>query len=319
MIAREIIKEQLAHTLSETNLHSLGEKVEGKVRDSYLQGKRRVLVTTDRLSAFDRVLTTIPFKGQVLTQMALYWFEATKHIVENHIIETPHPNVMIAKEVDIIPVELVVRGYLAGSGWRDYQKCGTISGIKLPLGLKKSEKLVEPIITPSTKAERGKHDEPISSAEVVDSGLVSKKIWDKACEIALNLFNFGTKRAQERGLILVDTKYELGIKKDGSGEIILADEIHTPDSSRYWIMESYPSRFFSGEEPEMLDKEFVRSWLISQGYMGEGIAPNFSDDFRIDTAIKYIDAYERITGRDFNANSSNIEVELERCLKPYAL
>ena len=314
MLERNTITQQLEHTLEAIDLSFLGEKIEGKVRDSYVVGDKRILVTSDRLSAFDKVLTTIPFKGALLNGMALYWFEETKHIIQNHIIECPHPNVFISEEVDIIPVEVVIRGYLTGSAWRDYEAGRAVSGIELPSGLKKSERFAEPLITPSTKAERGEHDEPISSEEIVRSGLVEGELWEEVCQKAMALFKHGTKKAAERGLILVDTKYEFGLRKN-SRELVLADEVHTQDSSRYWMAASYEERFEKGEDPEMLDKEFVRRRLIEQGYMGDGPAPEFTDEFRVDTALKYMEVYELMTGLEFNAEVGSARVGIEGVLR----
>lgn len=301
MVQREIIEAQLPHTIKTIEAPRLGKRYGGKVRDCFTQGDRRVLVTSDRLSAFDRVLTTIPFKGQVLNEMAAFWFEKTAHIVPNHVISRPHPNVFVAREVEILPVEMVIRGYLTGSAWRDYQAGKAVSGIELPKGMRRSQRFDTPLITPSTKEDGpGKHDMPISSQEIINSGMVEKKLWEQICEKALALFAFGSECAAKQGLILVDTKYEFGILRTGGApQVVLADEIHTQDSSRYWIAQSYQTRFEEGKDPEMLDKEFVRRWLIEQGYMGDGEPPVFSDSFRVDTAIKYIEACERITGFPF--------------------
>ncbi|MBP9839284.1 MAG: phosphoribosylaminoimidazolesuccinocarboxamide synthase [Proteobacteria bacterium] len=320
MIESKLIEQQLNFTLKEIDLPNLGKKIPGKVRDSYVVGDKRVLITSDRISAFDKILSTIPFKGQVLNQMASYWFKETADIVPNHIIDIPHPNVFISKQVKIIPVEVVVRGYLAGSAWRDYQAGNPVSGITLKQGLKKSQRFDTPIITPSTKEEFGKHDMPISTTDVVAKGIVDKAIWDKVCEYALALFNFGSKRANENGLILVDTKYEFGVLKtpNGSLEIILADEIHTSDCSRYWMLDSYQECFNNGIDPIMLDKEFVRRWLMERGYMGEGNAPEFTNEIRIETAEKYIQAYEKITGKNFTAKVGNIEAEIKELLKSFS-
>ena len=303
MIERSKVKAQLGHTLEQIDLPHLGEKIEGKVRDCYVVGDKRVLIASDRLSAFDVVLTTIPFKGQLLTQLAKHWFVATEHIIPNHIIEYPHPNVMISQEVDIVPVEVVVRGYLTGSAWRDYSAGNAVSGIELPQGLNKSQRFDTPLITPSTKAAQGEHDMPISSEEIVRSNLVERSLWDHICETALQLFALGSSMAQERGLILVDTKYEFGLHTGAGGTktLMLADEVHTQDSSRYWLSKSYQERFESGQDPEMLDKEFVRQKLIDLGYMGDGAAPELDDDFRVDTALKYMEAYEILTGEKFEA------------------
>ncbi len=321
MIPRSEVRKQLEHTVEEINAPELGEKIPGKVRDSFVvergNEQQRVIVTTDRLSAFDKVLTTIPFKGQLLNQMASHWFEQTKHIVPNHIISVPHQNVLVARQVQILPVEVIIRGYIAGSAWRDYQAGKLISGIKLPDGLKKSQRFAEPILTPSTKAEMGEHDMPISSEEIVSSGLVEKSLWNEVSRIALELFRFGSIKAEEQGLILVDTKYEFGIIKDGSStQVVLADEVHTQDSSRYWKRNSYEERFNAGEEPEMLDKEFVRGWLIEKhNYMGDGTPPKFDDEFRVDTALKYMEAFETITGIDFQEAAGDQTSKIEEILK----
>jgi len=311
MIERSIVEKQLSSTLKDINIPGLGDKYEGKVRDCYVTGDKRILVTSDRLSAFDKVLTTIPFKGQVLNALAAYWFRETAHLVPNHVLSQPHPNVFVTKEAKVFPVEVIIRGYLTGSAWRDYQSGKSISGIELPKGLKRSHKFETPLITPSTKAEKGLHDEPIASEEIVKRGLVEKSLWDEACRAAMALFNFGTERAARQGLILVDTKYEFGTIKDASGkeQLIVVDEIHTADSSRYWLSSSYENAYEKGIDPEMLDKEFVRRWLIEQGYMGDGTPPEFTDEFRVDTAMKYIELCERITGEPFQPQiGSAVEV-----------
>ena len=303
MIARSDLEKQLSSTLFEVSLSGFGQKIPGKVRDSFVVGDKRILVTSDRLSAFDRILTTIPFKGALLNTMAAFWFEQTRHIVRNHIVAHPHPNVFIARQVKIIPIEVVVRGFLAGSAWRDYQTGNPVSGIALPAGLKKSHRFEKPLLTPSTKAEHGKHDEPISSAEVVKRGIVSEKVWNVVAEKALALFAHGTKVAKERGLLLVDTKYEFGTitLPNGELEVVLADEIHTQDSSRYWVADSYQQRFERDEDPEMLDKEFFRRWLIERGYMGDGTPPEIPDNIRLDLAEKYMEVCEKMTGKSFSA------------------
>ena len=319
MLARDLVEKQLAHTFESIDFPSgvLGEKISGKVRDCYVHDGKRILIASDRLSAFDVILTTIPFKGQMLTQLAAYWFAQTESIVPNHIIDYPHPNVMVGREVDIVPVEVIVRGYLAGSAWRDYQAGKAISGIRLPEGMKKSQKLEQAIITPSTKAEHGEHDMPISSEDIVAQGLVEKGRWEEICETALALFECGSRKAAEQGLILVDTKYEFGIGKDpdNQGKLILADEVHTQDSSRYWISSSYRDRFAAGDEPEMFDKEFVRGWLIEQGYMGEGTPPEFPDAFRVDVALRYMEAYEMITGQRFEAEVGPVAESIKKALR----
>ncbi|MCC6954719.1 MAG: phosphoribosylaminoimidazolesuccinocarboxamide synthase [Deltaproteobacteria bacterium] len=302
---RELFRNQLPHTLRETAYSTLGSRYGGKVRDSYVREGRRVLIATDRLSAFDVILTTIPFKGQILTQMAAYWFRETATIARNHVIDQPHPNVLITEEVEILPIEVVIRGYLAGSAWRDYSAGKPISGISLPAGMQEFQKLERPLITPSTKAPSGTHDEPISREEIIASGKASEKVWDEVCERATGLFAFGQARAAERGLILVDTKYEFGLRK--SGEVVLADEIHTPDSSRYWISSSYNEHLSTGTAPVMLDKEFFRRWLIERGYMGNGTPPEIGDEVRVDLGLRYAQIFEQITGGTFSGTVGPIE------------
>jgi len=311
MISADLIRKQLEHTIGETDLTGLGQKIQGKVRDCYIVGGNRVIVTTDRLSAFDRVITTIPFKGQVLSQLAVYWFNKTKHIIDNHLISTPHPNVMITTEAEVLPVEVVVRGYITGSAWRDYQAGRPVSGIALPSGLKKSEKFKCALLTPSTKAAHGEHDLPISSEEILKQGLVNGDLWKQVEEKALALFAFATEEAAKRNLILVDTKYEFGTVGEGKNrKLILVDEVHTPDSSRYWIANTYAQRFAAGADPDMLDKEFVRRKLMELGYMGDGEIPVLNDDFRVETAQKYISTFERLTGEDFVPAVESLDMAL---------
>ncbi len=321
MLSREIIAQQLPHTLSGVEIPDAESYYSGKVRECFtvksaLSGAKRILVATDRLSAFDRILTTVPFKGALLNGMADYWFRETKGIAENHVIEVPHPNVFVCEEVEIIPVEVVVRGYLAGSSWRDYSAGRDVSGVRVKPGKRKNEKFSTPLITPSTKAEKGHHDLPISGRELVSQGVVEKGIWDEICRIALALFDFGTQRAAERGLILVDTKYELGLRP-GTKQVVVADEIHTQDSSRYWIAATYPDRFEAGEDPEMLDKEFVRRWLMEQDFFGDGEPPPMTEEFRIETAERYMDAYERITGKPFTSKPGDLTEEVIGVVKEY--
>lgn len=315
MIERDIVKAQLKNTFTELTLNGFGEKYSGKVRDSYIVGDKRIIFTSDRLSAFDRIISSIPFKGQVLNGMASYWFAKTEHIIPNHLLAEPHPNVLISKQVNMLPVEVIVRGYLTGSAWRDYEAGNEISGIKLPKGMKRSQRFETPLLTPSTKAEMGMHDEPISCDEVVSLGLVDEALWNEVKNKALELFNFGSEDAAKRNLILVDTKYEFGTvtNPDGSKTLILADEVHTQDSSRYWVLDSYNERYNNNLEPQMLDKEFVRGHLIERGFMGDGELPLLSDEFRIDTAMKYIEAYERLTGKTFipATDMGNIQEKIE--------
>lgn len=316
MIPDKILKEQLSHTLESTNL-SLGKKYEGKVRDNYSFDGKRLIITTDRISAFDRVLCTIPFKGQVLNQTSAFWFEKTKGIVENHIISVPDPNAMLVKECKPYPVEMVVRGYITGvtttSAWYNYERgvrnfCGNI----LPGGMRKNQKFDKPIITPSTKAEHGAHDESISGEEIIERGLIDEKTYRKLEKAALALFDFGTNLVAKNNLILVDTKYEFG---ELDGKIVLIDEAHTPDSSRFWIRDTYEKLFAEGKEPQKLDKEYVRSWLAEKGFIGEGPIPGIPDEIKVEAAKRYITAYEMITGKKFDAVKGNV---LERIKKNLA-
>lgn len=310
----DLIKEQIANVVAETNFDFLGTKYEGKVRDSYSNKGVRYLITTDRLSCFDKVVTTVPFKGQTLNQMACDWFKITDGIIPNHIIDTPDPNVMVARECEILPIEIIIRGYITGSAWRDYSEGKEVSGIKLPEGLRNSQRLPELIVTPSTKAKKGEHDLPISEEEILSSRIVEPHIWQQAKEVALSLFKLGQEQVSARGLILVDTKYEFGLL---NGKLILADEIHTMDSSRYWIADTYEDRFANGEPPQMLDKEPTRQWLLNQGYKGDGAIPHFTDQHRVEIAQHYIGAYEKITGHPFEAEVGPAVKRIEENLRRY--
>ena len=299
-----LLRAQLAHTLDRTGFDSLGEKYEGKVRDCYVTGdRRRIIVVTDRLSAFDVAAWTIPFKGQVLNQIAQYWFEATAAIAPNHVLSVPDPNVMIGRECVPLRAEFVMRAYLTGvtstSIWRAYERGDRVfCGHPLPEGMKKNEPLPRPILTPSTKAPKGDHDISVSRAQLIELGHITATEFDRAAEIAHALFAFGQARAAERGLILVDTKYEIGISPDGV--LLVIDEIHTPDSSRYWYAEDFETRLSRGEEPRSLDKEYLRRWMVeNKGYQGDGTPPSLPDDVRIEGARRYIEIYELVTGRTF--------------------
>jgi phosphoribosylaminoimidazole-succinocarboxamide synthase len=309
MISDENLLSALPHTIKETNFKSFGKKIQGKVRDCFVVNNKRILVSSDRFSAFDVVLTSIPFKGQILNDLASYWFKKTSPIIPNHVISRPHPNVFIGHELKIIPIEIIVRGHLSGSAWRDYKAGLPISGISLPSGMKKHEKFPIPIITPSTKAESGSHDRPISKEEILKSGIVSEELWTQVEESALQLFNFAAHEVSGRGLLLFDTKYEFGVleMEDGTQELYLADEIHTQDCSRFCVQDTFEERLSEGKEPEMLDKEYIRVWLMERGYMGEGTPPEFTDSFRVEIAKTYIRAYELITGNSFLPSDEPIE------------
>ncbi|MBI3051471.1 phosphoribosylaminoimidazolesuccinocarboxamide synthase [Candidatus Woesearchaeota archaeon] len=301
MTEAETLRRQLEHCLQKTDLQ-IGEKYEGKVRDNYVTGGKRVIVSTDRLSAFDVVLTTLPFKGQVLNQLSAFWLEKTKGIAANHMISVPDPNVMTARNCTPIAVEFVVRGYITGvtktSLWYNYsQGARDFCGHRLPEGLKKDQKLDHPIVTPTTKAEKGMHDESISREEIISRGIMDAEEFDAVAETSLKLFEYGTRHCASNRIILVDTKYEFG--KDENGEILLIDEIHTPDSSRFWHKDSYDSLFDKGEEQRRIDKEYVRKWLADRGYTGEGRPPAIPDDVRVEAATRYIEAFEKITGQMF--------------------
>lgn len=314
MVSDVELSEQLQFTLSETNF-SLPNKYIGKVRDNYsLETGNRLIVTTDRISAFDRVLTTIPFKGQVLNQISAFWFDKTKDIVENHVIDVPDPNVMVVKNCKTFPIELVVRGYLTGSAWRDYNEGKDISGIFLPKGLKKHQKFDSPVVTPSTKAEFGAHDIHISREEIIGKKLVAKKDYEIMERYALALYKRGVEIAAKQGLILVDTKYEFG---QYDGKIILVDEMHTPDSSRYWYANTYAERFEKGEEPQILDKEFLRQWLITEkNFMGDGNIPEIPTEIKLEVARRYIKAFEEITGTTLKVEENkNLLERIEKNLK----
>lgn len=300
ILDKSIILENISNVLPETNFTTLGEVYHGKVRDNYIDKKnnRRILIVSDRLSAFDRIITTIPFKGQLLSQLAVFWFNKTKHLAPNHIIEVPDPNVSIVKECKTFPVEMVIRAYITGSAWRDYEKGKFISGIKFPDGLKKHQKLDSPVITPSTKAELGDHDISISREDIIEKGLVDKETYEQLEEYSLKLFEFGQKFCEKNNLILVDTKYEFG--RTAEGEIVVIDEMHTPDASRFWILDTYDEKFSKGIEPDILDKEFFRQWLINEkNFMGDGPIPDIPDEIRAELASRYIENYEKITGTTF--------------------
>ncbi len=309
MTTKEILFAQLERTLIETNFKGLGELMRGKVRDSYVGGGKRLIVTTDRISAFDRVLGTLPFKGQVLNQVATFWFEKTKSFVPNHLLATPDPQVMDVLDCKPLPVEMVVRAYVTGSTstaiWTHYENGSRVfCGNKLPDGMKKHQRLEAPILTPSTKAEKGAHDISVSREELLEMGRISEEDFNTMAEMSLALFSFGQKHCAEQGLILVDTKYEFGRAPDGS--IVVIDEIHTPDSSRYWQADTYDARFEAGEDPEGLDKEYVRTWLKDErGFSGDGEIPPIPGEIKVEAASRYIRACEQVTGATFNADQGD--------------
>ena len=289
--------------LAEAQFHELPKFEQGKVRESYsLPDGRRVMVATDRQSAFDQVLASVPYKGQVLNQTAQFWFNKTEDICPNHVVNYPDPNVIIAKDLEMLPVEMVVRDYITGSTetsiWPMYERGErTLYGINFPEGLKKNQKLPETILTPTTKAVQGDHDAPIPPAEIVAQGLLDQEHWDELARISLAIFARGREIAAENGLILVDTKYEFGL--DENGTITLADEVHTPDSSRYWLKSSYEERLAEGKEPESLDKEFLRLWIAGECDPYKDPIPEIPEDTIIEFSGKYIALYEQVTGLKF--------------------
>jgi phosphoribosylaminoimidazole-succinocarboxamide synthase len=303
MVDTATLRAALPHCLEHTDFSAVGERYEGKVRDNYTtRDGRRFIVVTDRISAFDRVLGTIPFKGQVLSGMAAWWFKHTKNVASNHVLRVADPCVLECVECTPVLVEMVVRAYATGttstSLWTHYEKGERVfCGHKLPDGLKKHQKLPAPILTPTTKAPKGEHDVSGSREEILATGKVSARDFDEAAEIAMKLFAAGQRTCAERGLILVDTKYEFGRTKDG--KLVVIDEIHTPDSSRFWQSKTYEERMAAGKDPDPLDKDFVRRWYLAQGYKGDGPAPAMPDDVRIGAAERYIAAYEQITGKPF--------------------
>jgi len=313
-----LLKEQCGRTLERTHFEGLGRRIEAKVRDNYVAGDRRVIVVSDRVSAFDVVVGTIPFKGQVLNELAAFWFGKTDDIAPNHLLDVPDPCVSVVRELEVLPVEFVYRAHLTGVSntaiWRAYERGDRLyCGHRLPDGLRKHELLPEPLLTPTTKAEHGAHDELTSREELLASGVISEQHYDGAADIAARLFARGREWADGRGLILVDTKYEMGLAPDGS--IVVVDEIHTPDSSRYWWKHSYEKAMSGGGDPPALDKEFVRRWLVDEGYRGEGPSPTLPDEVRCEAARRYIEAYEAVTGRSFEPSTEEPTARIRRNLQ----
>ena len=266
-----------------------------KVRDVVDLGDRLLVVTSDRVSAFDRVLTTIPGKGQVLNQLSAFWFRHTADIVANHLLREVTPRSMLVRRCEVVPVEVVVRGYLTGSAWRDYRRDGAVSGIRLPAAMRADEQFPEPLLTPSTKGPPGEHDRPVGRAELLGGGIVAGPLWERIEAAALRLYRRGVELAARRGLILVDTKYEFGTVGD---ELLLADEVHTPDSSRYWYADEYAERFAEGRPQRRLDKEYLRAWLMERGYMGDGEPPPIPDQVREALGERYREAFRLLTGTE---------------------
>ncbi|HLA41942.1 MAG TPA: phosphoribosylaminoimidazolesuccinocarboxamide synthase [Aggregatilineales bacterium] len=315
MLTQDELLAAVPLALKAVELDGWGTRETGKVRDIYRRDDVLLLITTDRVSAFDRVLGAIPFKGQVLNQLSAWWFEQTADIVDNHMLDVPDPNVMIAREAEPLPVEIIVRGYITGvtgtSLWTLYtQGERKPYGIELPDGLQKNDPLPHPIITPTTKAIGGAHDERLTRDEIIERGIVEKSLYEQVEAAALAIFARGQEVAREAGLILVDTKYEFGVI---DGRLVLIDEVHTPDSSRYWIAGT------EDEAPKNFDKEFLREWFVEQGYRGEGTAPAMPDSFIAQVAGRYISAGERLTGQTFIPGEQPAAERIARILEHYHL
>lgn len=317
-MTRAVFQKALQHPLEATDFGQLGKLYRGKVRDNYSgpDGVRTIIVS-DRISAFDHIVGTLPLKGQMLNYIAAWWFERTKHLADNHVISVPDPNAMRVHECTPLPVEMVVRSYLTGttstSIWAHYEAGSrTFCGHPLADGMRRHQKLPQALLTPSTKAAHGDHDVSASRAEILKLTGMNPEDFDVAAEMAMKVFAFGQKLSAERGLILVDTKYEFGKTKDG--RIVLIDEIHTPDSSRYWLAKSYEERFQAGQNPESFDKDNVRRYLSEQGFNGDGPVPTVPDEVRITASERYLGAIETLTGESFRPDLEESLPRLRRNL-----
>lgn len=306
MIDKKTIIRNIPQAITGVNVRGLGKKYSGKVRDWFVKENLRILVATDRISAFDKVLGAIPFRGAVLTKLSEFWFEKTRDILKNHMIGVIDPNIMLVSECAALPVEVIVRGYITGvtdtSLWKKYSEGQrVIYGIKFPEGLVKNQKLKKSVITPTTRGTGpGGHDEPITAKEIVKQKLVPEKIWKQIEKVALKIYERGAQIAAKGGFILADTKYEFGLDKNGKLTII--DEIHTPDSSRFWLKKSYHERFKKGEEVENYDKEIMRIWFKDHGYTGHGKAPIMPDNLIVRISQRYQGVYEMLTGQKFEVD-----------------
>lgn len=315
-----LLREQCDNTLERTRLSGLGQRIEGKVRDCYVKGERRFIVVTDRVSAFDVIVGTIPLKGQVLNQLAAFWLHKSAELAPNHLLEVPDPAVSIVRELEVLPVEFVYRAYLTGvsntSIWRAYEQgVRHYCGHQLPDGMTKHQRLPESLLTPTTKAPKGAHDELTSRSELLAGDVISEEHYDAAASIAARLFRLGQEWAADRGLILVDTKYEMAL--DPEGRIVVIDEVHTPDSSRYWWRHSYEKAMSDGRDPEPLDKEYLRRWLVEAGWRGEGAPPTLPHEVRCEAARRYIEAFEAVTGRSFEPSTEEPEARIRRNLAAF--
>lgn len=305
-------QEALDNCIVETNVEGLKAPYKGKVREVYDLGSDKLgIVVTDRISAFDYIMKqAIPFKGQILNQMAAFSFDKVKDIVPTHLIDIPHPNVTIAKKCDSIPIEVVIRGYLTGHAWRTYKSgLRELCGVPLPEGMKEHDKFPSPLLTPATKATEG-HDEDISEADILKRNIVDKALWTRIRDTAFKLFERGTEVAAKQGLILVDTKYEFGLY---NGELTLIDEVHTTDSSRYFYLDGYEERQQNGEPQKQLSKEFLREWLMENNFQGlDGqTLPNLPDEFRMEVYERYAELFGLLTGKDFEPR---LEIKIDEVL-----
>lgn len=308
MIARITIIKNIPHAITSISVRGLGPKESGKVRDWFVKDSLRILIATDRISAFDKVLGAIPFRGAVLTKLSEFWFEKTRDIIANHMIGVIDPNIMLVSECQALPVEIIVRGYITGvtdtSLWKLYSDGKrVIYGIKFPDGLVKNQKLKTPVITPTTRGTGpGGHDEPITAKEIIRQKLVPAKIYKQIEKVAIKLFARGSQIAARGGFILADTKYEFGL--DRKGKLVLIDEIHTPDSSRFWLKSTYDARHKLGEEVENYDKEVMRIWFRQRGYSGHGKPPQMPNDLIVEVSQRYQEVYEKLTGEKFEIDLS---------------
>lgn len=317
---KQTIIQNIDRVLKGTDFKNLGQRRVGKVRDIYTQNDKIILISTDRHSSFDRIIAHVPFKGQILTQTSKFWFDQTKDIISNHILDMPDPNVVVGKKCTVLPIEMVVRGYITGvtgtSLWTLYQKGQRDFGdFTLPEGMKKNQKLDKPVLTPTTKSDE--HDRPVSSKEILEEKMVEPKTWEKMSTAAIKLFERGQQIALEHGLILVDTKYEFGL--DENNEVTLVDEIHTPDSSRYWQAASYQQRIDEGKEPENFDKEFLRLWFKENcDPYNDPVLPEAPADMVAELTSRYIQIYEQITGQKFETDlQTPIGERIEKNLTKY--
>jgi phosphoribosylaminoimidazole-succinocarboxamide synthase len=322
MLTEEKLKTLIPLALAGVDIPELGQKIQGKVRDIYQRTrngrKERILITTDRLSGFDRILGLVPYKGQVLTQLSAFWFEQTRAVIGNHLIDLPDPNVTVAHECAMLPVEVVVRGYITGvtqtALWYRYSLGEReIYGHRFPNGLQKNQRLPAPIITPTTKGGSTGHDERLTCAEVVEQGFLDRATWDQVQQAALEIFKRGQEVAAKAGLILVDTKYEFG--RLPGGEVVLIDEVHTPDSSRFWKADTYQARFEAGEEPENFDKEFIRLWYVEHGYRGDGAPPALAPEMAVKASLRYQQVYEMLTGQTFEPAAYPAEERIKAAMR----